>query len=92
MDPMSTNSTLVLRNMALTDALSMQRTMATLREAALTEIVKKLPSMNPDKMLEVLRSIDATSTLEAYTQLIEKIDEMNMVDRVSSSVGHSHKP
>lgn len=69
-----TSPTDVLRNMALTDALSTQRTIATLREAAVTEIIKKLPSMSPDKMLEVMKAIDSTNSIEAYAKLIEKMD------------------
>lgn len=66
----------VLRNMALTDALAMQRTMSALREAALTEVIKKLPGMNADKMLEVLNAIQSTDALESYAKLIEKIDQV----------------
>jgi len=63
----------LLRNMALSDALSMQRTLTALREAALSEVVKKIPGMNPDKMLEVLQTIDSTNFLDSYAKLIDKI-------------------
>lgn len=73
-DTVGQSSAEVLRNMALTDALQAQRTVAALREAALSEIIKKLPGMKPNEMMEVIKAIDTTSSLGTYATLIEKID------------------
>ena len=65
----------VLRQMAMSDALNQTRSLNALKESAIGSMISEIPRLGIKDRLDLMEKINAASSIEAYTDLLEKTKE-----------------